>query len=73
MPKPPRWTAVEVERALLGAGFELLRSKGSHRIYGKGVLRVTVPFHSGTALHPKIIKQVLQAIEAAANGTTLNR
>jgi predicted RNA binding protein YcfA (HicA-like mRNA interferase family) len=73
MPKPPRWTAVEAERALLGAGFELLRSKGSHRIYGKGILRVTVQFHSGAALHPKIIKQVLQAIEAAANGTTLNR
>jgi predicted RNA binding protein YcfA (HicA-like mRNA interferase family) len=28
----PRWTAVEAERALLAAGFELLRSKGSHRI-----------------------------------------
>jgi hypothetical protein len=29
-------TAVEAERALLAAAFELLRSKGSHRIYGKG-------------------------------------
>ena len=40
MPKLPRWTALEAERALLAVGFELLRSKGSHRIYGKGGLRV---------------------------------
>ncbi len=62
MPKLPRWTAIEAQRALLDAGFELLRSKGSHRIYGKDSLRVTVPFHGGAALHPKIIKQVLEAI-----------
>jgi predicted RNA binding protein YcfA (HicA-like mRNA interferase family) len=65
MSKLPRWTAVEAERALLAARFELLRSKGSHRIYGKGSLRVTVPFHSGENLHPKIIKQVLETIEDA--------
>jgi predicted RNA binding protein YcfA (HicA-like mRNA interferase family) len=70
MPKLPRWTAAEAERALLGAGFELLRSKGSHRIYGKGILRVTIPFHRGAALHPKIIKQVLEAIEDAEHKTT---
>lgn len=69
MPKLPRWTAVEAERALLAAGFELLRSKGSHRIYGKGQLRVTVPFHSGASLHPKIIKQVLETIEDAGRST----
>ena len=66
MPKLPRWTAIEAERALLGAGFELLRSKGSHRIYSKGTLRVTVPFHSGAVLHPKIIKQVLEIMDEAA-------
>jgi len=65
MPKLPRWTAAEAERALLSAGFELLRSKGSHRIYGKGGRRVTVPFHTGASLHPKIIKQVFEAIEDA--------
>ena len=66
MPKLPRLTAVEAERALLAAGFELLRSKGSHRIYGKAGLRVTVPFHSGAVLHPKIVKQVLETIEDSA-------
>jgi predicted RNA binding protein YcfA (HicA-like mRNA interferase family) len=69
MPKPPRWTAIEAERALFAAGFGLLRSKGSHRIYGKGDLRVTVPFHSGAVLHPKIIKQVIETIEEAGRGT----
>jgi predicted RNA binding protein YcfA (HicA-like mRNA interferase family) len=54
MPKLPRWTAAEAEKALLLAGFELLRSKGSHRIYGKRELRVTVPFHGAAILHPKM-------------------
>jgi predicted RNA binding protein YcfA (HicA-like mRNA interferase family) len=35
MPKLPRWTAAEAEKALLLAAFKRLRSKGSHRIYGK--------------------------------------
>ena len=48
----------KAETELFLAAFELLRSKGSHRIYGSG-LRVTAPFHSGAILHPKIIKQVL--------------
>jgi predicted RNA binding protein YcfA (HicA-like mRNA interferase family) len=67
MPKAPRWTALETERALVEAGFVHLRSKGSHRIYGKGERRVTVPFHSGATLHPKIVKQVLAIIEEATS------
>lgn len=35
------------------------------RIYMKGQRRVVVPFHSGKALHPKIVKQVVKAIETA--------
>jgi predicted RNA binding protein YcfA (HicA-like mRNA interferase family) len=63
MPRVPRLTAAEVEAMLLKAGFVWLRSKGSHRIYSKRDRRVVVPFHSGATLHPKIIKQVLEAIE----------
>lgn len=63
MPKQPRMTAVEAERQLLQAGFALLRSKGSHRIYLRGTQRIVVPFHSGRTLHPKIIKQIVSAIE----------
>jgi predicted RNA binding protein YcfA (HicA-like mRNA interferase family) len=66
MPKLPRWTAAEAERELLLAAFEHLRSKGSHRIYGKRQFRVTVLFHSGAILHPKIIKQILAIIAEAA-------
>ena len=69
MPKLPRWTVVEAERALLAAGFSRLRSKGSHRIYGAGPLRVTVPFHGGRVLHPKIVKQVIETIEEAGPTT----
>lgn len=63
MPKVPRLTASEAEALLLKAGFTWLRSKGSHRIYDKAGRRVVVPFHSGVILHPKIVKQVLEAIE----------
>ena len=66
MPKAPRLTAAEAEAMLLQAGFVWLRSKGSHRIYAKGGRRVVVPFHSSATLHPKISKQVLQAIEEAS-------
>ena len=52
---------------LLRAGFVWLRSKGSHRIYAKGGRRVVVPFHSNATLHPKIVRQVLDAIEETSN------
>jgi predicted RNA binding protein YcfA (HicA-like mRNA interferase family) len=52
---------------LLDAGFSLLRSKGNHRIYFKEGIRVVIPFHAGKILHPKIIKQVIEAIETEAD------
>ena len=66
MPKAPRLTATDAEVMLFKAGFVWLRSKGSHRIYAKSDRRVVVPFHSSATLHPKIVKQVLEAIEEAA-------
>lgn len=63
MSKAPRWTAREAEARLLREGFSLARSRGSHRIDQKGDRKVVVPFHSGVNLHPKIIKQILAAIE----------
>jgi len=62
LPKLPRLTAQEAEKLLLKAGFNLIRSKGSHRIYMKGDKRIIVPFHPGRILHPKVIKQVLESI-----------
>jgi predicted RNA binding protein YcfA (HicA-like mRNA interferase family) len=63
MPKLPRLTAADAVAMLLKAGFVWLRSKGSHRIYAKGGRRLVIPFHSKATLHPKIVKQVLDAIE----------
>ncbi len=69
MPKAPRLTAAQAETILLKAGFQWLRSKGSHRIYEKRGRRVVIPVHAGTALHPKIVKQVLEAIEETQEGS----
>jgi predicted RNA binding protein YcfA (HicA-like mRNA interferase family) len=67
LPKLPRLTAKEAEKLLLDAGFSLVRSTGSHRIYRKYETRVVVPFHSGKILHPKIIRQVFEAIDIESN------
>jgi predicted RNA binding protein YcfA (HicA-like mRNA interferase family) len=66
MPRMPRLAAAEAEALLLKSGFVWLRSKGSHRIYAKGRRRVIVPFHGNATLHPKIVKEVLEAIEEAS-------
>jgi predicted RNA binding protein YcfA (HicA-like mRNA interferase family) len=55
-------TAPEVEKLLIDAGFILLRTRGSHRIYFKEDIRVVIPFHAGRVLHPKIVRQLLKAI-----------
>ncbi len=62
MAKQVLLTAKEAEGLLLKAGFLMVRSKGSHRIYMKEKTRVVLPFHAGKTLHPKIAKQVLDAI-----------
>ena len=62
MPKLPRITAIEAEKLLLHAGFQLIRTKGSHKIYMKGNKRFVLPFHSGKILHPKIVKQLFEII-----------
>jgi predicted RNA binding protein YcfA (HicA-like mRNA interferase family) len=67
MPKVPRLIAAEAEAMLLKAGFSWLRSKGSHRIYAKVERRVIVPFHGSATLHPKTVKQVLEAIEETSS------
>jgi predicted RNA binding protein YcfA (HicA-like mRNA interferase family) len=61
--KTPRLTSQKAESMLLEVGFQMIRSKGSHRIYMKNDKRVIIPYHSGKILHPKVIKQVMKAIE----------
>jgi Predicted periplasmic or secreted lipoprotein len=65
LPKQLRITAAEAEKLLLKAGFQLIRSKGSHRIYFKNSVRMVIPFHARQILHPKIVKQLERAIEMA--------
>ena len=49
-------------------GFHFMRQSGSHKIYknneGK---RVTIAYHSGKILHPKIIKSILNDVGISAN------
>ena len=58
--KLPRVTANEMIRIVEKMGFHFIRQSGSHKIYknneGK---RVTIAYHSGKILHPKIIKSIL--------------
>lgn len=63
MVKQSRLTAREAETLLLNAGFNLIRSKGSHRIYKRYKQRIVIPFHSGKTLHPKLVKKVLEAVQ----------
>lgn len=62
MPKLPRLEPNEAEAMLLKAGFNLIRSKGSHRIYQKDNKRIVITFHANKTLHPKIVKQAISVI-----------
>jgi predicted RNA binding protein YcfA (HicA-like mRNA interferase family) len=60
MPKLPALKPREVIKVLERAGFSFIRQKGSHRIYVKGNVGITIPYHNkdlkkGTLRH--IIKQ----------------
>ncbi len=59
--KLPRVTSSEVIRVLERKGFFLSRQSGSHKIYKNEYdKRVTVSYHAGDILHPKILKSILR-------------
>jgi len=61
MTRLPRVTAAEVIGVLEKAGFSLARQSGSHKIYKNAAgRRVTVSFHAGKVLHPKLLKSILK-------------
>lgn len=62
--KLPRLTPQEAIRIVEKLGFVLARQSGSHKIYknSKGI-RITIPFHKGKTLHPKIVKSILKDAE----------
>ncbi|PIR06114.1 type II toxin-antitoxin system HicA family toxin [Candidatus Jorgensenbacteria bacterium CG_4_10_14_0_8_um_filter_39_13] len=62
----PRITAKKIITVLEKAGFILVRQSGSHKIYKNSHgRRVTVPYHSGKILHPKVLKSILRDAEIA--------
>lgn len=59
--KLPRVTAADVIKALDRAGFSFSRQSSSHKIYkNKEGRRVTIPYHSGKILHPKVFASILR-------------
>ena len=62
--KVPRLTASQAIKVVGQAGFVLARQSGSHKIYKneKGI-RITIPFHKGKTLHPKIVKSIMKDAE----------
>ena len=67
-PKQLPYTAKDLVKLAETAGFTLARQKGSHMIYchPSGV-RLTIPNHGSTPLHPKIIKSVLRDINSLSS------
>ncbi|MDP3015414.1 MAG: type II toxin-antitoxin system HicA family toxin [bacterium] len=60
----PRITAKEIIAVLERTGFILVRQSGSHKIYkNSDNKRVTVPYHSGKILHPKLLKSIIKDAE----------
>ena len=59
--KLPRITANKTIKVLENLGFFLARQSGSHKIYkNKEGKRITIPFHSGKILHPKVLRNILK-------------
>ena len=59
--KLPRITAGDIIRVLKKQNFFLSRQSGSHKIYKNAQCkRVTVPYHAGKILHPKILRYILK-------------
>ncbi|NJD53146.1 MAG: addiction module toxin, HicA family [Candidatus Methanoperedens sp.] len=58
--KLPRVTANEMIKIVEMLGFRFSRQSGSHKIYkNKEGNRVTIAYHSGKILHPKVVKSIL--------------
>ena len=64
MPKLQRLKGKEVIAALKKAGFEVVRTKGSHHILRHADGRLTViPVHSGEVIGPGLMSKILRDCE----------
>ena len=63
----PRVSASELTRVLEKLGFKIARQSGSHRILkNEEGRRVTLPYHGGRILHPKVLKSILADADLTA-------
>ncbi len=62
--KLPRLNADQAIKLVEKLGFVLVRQSGSHKIYknSRGI-RITIPYHKGKILHPKIIRSIIKDAE----------
>lgn len=60
MSKLPALKPREVIKALERASFIFIRQKGSHRIYMKGNLGITVPFHNNDLKIGTYIRHIIK-------------
>ncbi|HBB86584.1 MAG TPA: hypothetical protein DC047_03095 [Blastocatellia bacterium] len=58
MTKLPQLKPRQVVRGLERAGFAKRKSKGGHRTYVKGALRVTLPYHA-TDIKPGTLRSII--------------
>ena len=66
--KVPRISPQKLIKAIEKKGFSLVRQSGSHRIYRNNEgARVTIPFHAGKTLHPKIVKAAMKEAALTEN------
>lgn len=63
MPKLPRLSAKDAVELIESKGFVFARQSGSHSQYYRDGIRITLPIHGSTILHPKIVKQICLATE----------
>jgi predicted RNA binding protein YcfA (HicA-like mRNA interferase family) len=64
MAKLPRLTGQEVIATLKKAGFEVLRTKGSHHFLGhEDGRRTVVPVHRGEIIGPGLMSKILRDCE----------
>jgi len=62
--KLPRVDAKHLIKVVEKLGFKLARESGSHMIYKNTEgQKLTIPYHTGKVLHPKIVKSVLKDID----------
>ncbi len=68
MTKLPRLTGTQVIEALHKAGFEVIRSKGSHHFLRHTDGRCTVvPVHRGETLGPGLLSKILRVCDLTAS------